>query len=206
MTDVEHLEFLVEEPSAEAGLSLILPRVLGDVTFAIHPYQGKRDLLAKLPMRLRAYVRWIPASVRIVVLVDRDNDDCYNLKANLEQIAMNAGLSTASSRASSTSDYQVLNRIAIEELEAWYFGDWEAVRVAYPRVSASTTRRARYRDPDGIPGGTWEAFERVLKQAGYFKGGLGKITAAREIAPNMDPAHNRSASFQVLYQALLRLN
>ena len=32
--------------------------------------------------------------------------------------------------------WQVVNRIAIEELQAWHFGDWEAARQAnpYPRA------------------------------------------------------------------------
>lgn len=33
--------------------------------------------------------------------------------------------------------WQLVNRIAIEELEAWYFGDWEAVRTAYPRIPST---------------------------------------------------------------------
>jgi hypothetical protein len=38
----EHLEILAEEPSMEAFLHALLPRLLGDAaSFAIHPYQGK---------------------------------------------------------------------------------------------------------------------------------------------------------------------
>jgi hypothetical protein len=32
----------------------------------------------------------------------------------------------------------VVNRLAIEELEAWYFGDWEAVRAAYQSSAGRT--------------------------------------------------------------------
>jgi hypothetical protein len=64
---------------------------------------------------------------------------------------------------------------------------------------------ARYRDPDAIAGGTWEAFERVLRQSGYFRGGLRKVEAARTIAPHIDPARNTSRSFQVLRDALVEL-
>ena len=99
--------------------------------------------------------------------------------------------------------FTIVNRIAIEELEAWYFGDWEAVRTAYPRVSQNVSRRARFRNPDAIAGGTWEAFERTLQRHGYFKEGLRKIEAARSIAQYLDPASNTSRSFQVLRDALL---
>ena len=49
-----HLEILVEESSVEAALQNLLPRILGEaVSFSIHPFQGKRDLLKKLAARLR---------------------------------------------------------------------------------------------------------------------------------------------------------
>jgi hypothetical protein len=96
----------------------------------------------------------------------------------------------------------VLNRIAIEELEAWYFGDWTAVREVYPKLPATVPNRAKYRDSDRISGGTWEAFERLCQKAGYFKTGLRKIEAAALIGPRIVPARNRSRSFQVLRDAL----
>jgi hypothetical protein len=36
-------------------------------------------------------------------------------------------------------------------------------------------KKAAYRVPDEITGVTWERFERILKTAGYFGGGLPKI-------------------------------
>ncbi len=35
--------------------------------------------------------------------------------------------------------YVVVNRLAIEELQAWYFGDWEAVSRGVPQGSADRT-------------------------------------------------------------------
>lgn len=87
-----------------------------------------------------------------------------------------------------------MNRIAIEELEAWFFGDIQALRAAYPRLSANLGQRERYRDPDAIPGGTWECLERELRQVGYHKGGLQKIALARDVARHMQPERNRSQS------------
>ena len=101
--------------------------------------------------------------------------------------------------------YTVVNRIVIEELEAWYFGDWAAVRQAYPRVAATIPKKAKYRLPDGIAGGTWEHFEQIMKRAGYFKGGLRKIEAARQIAPYFDPAQNRSPSFNAMARVIAEL-
>lgn len=199
---VIHVEFLVEEPSMEAFLRELLPHLLGAVHFEIRTFQCKDDLLKRLPDRLRGY-SWITEEYRIVALVDRDDDDCQQLKRELEGHAAQAGLPTRTQPRQ--GHVAVINRIAIEELEAWYFGDWEAVCAAYPRVSASVPRREGYRNPDAIAGGTWEAFERVLQRSGYFKGGLRKIEAARSIAPHIDPARNRSRSFQVFRDSLLEL-
>ncbi len=192
-----HLEFLVEEPSLEALLHALLPRLLPQgCTFAIHPFQGKPDLIGRLEQRLRGYAAWLPSDWRIVVVVDRDDEDCRELKQKLESIARRAGLRTRT--AAQGAAWQVVNRIAIEELEAWYFGDWDAVRAAYPRVPPNIPAKKQYRNPDAIQGGTWEAFERILQKAGYFQGGLRKIEAARTVAARMDPARNTSQSFRKL--------
>jgi hypothetical protein len=196
---IEHLEILVEEPSAEAALRALLPRFLGSVTFEVHPHGGKQSLLQKLPDRLRGYAAWIPETWRIVVVIDRDDDDCVALKRQLEKIATKAAVVT---RSSNNKVFALVNRIAIEELEAWYFGDWEAVRAAYPKVSATIPSKSRYRDPDGISGGTWEAFEQILQAAGYMKGGLRKIEAARTVASRMQPARNTSRSFRSFWNAV----
>ena len=197
----KHLEFLVEEPSMEAFLRVALPRIIpGGCSFRIHAFQGKPNLLRKLSGRLRGYQSWIPSSWRIVVLVDRDDQDCHALKAELERAASLSSLLTRSQAGD--AHWQVANRIVIEELEAWYFGDWEAVRRAYPRVHASIPRRANYRNPDAIGGGTWEAFERVMRKHGYFTTGLRKVEAAEAIATHIDPSRNRSRSFGVFRSVL----
>lgn len=139
-----HLEVLVEEPSMEAFLGALLPRLLpADRSFLLHPFQGKTDLLGKLQDRLRGYAGWLPDDWRVVVVVDRDDDDCV------------------------------------------------------------VAGQAAYRHPDAILGGTWEAFERVLQRHGYFRGGLGKIEAARALGGVVEPSRNRSPSFARFRDALL---
>jgi len=197
---VSHVEVVVEEPSAEAALRILLPKMLGNATFAVHAYTCKSALLKRLPARLCGYTSWLPDDWRIVVVVDRDDDDCNKLKKRLEAMADEAGLATKSKPKSRR--FAVVNRLAIEELEAWYFGDWEAVQKAYPNVNANVPSQAKYRAPDEIKGGTWEAFERVLKAGGYFKTGLRKIEAARSVAEQMDPNRNTSPSFCALRDAL----
>lgn len=198
---LEKLIVFVEEYSMEAALEQLLPKWLGDVEFQIIRFQCKDDLLKHAPARLKGYAAWLPEHWRILVLVDRDDDDCGQLKVRLERMAADAGLLTKTNAAQGQG-FQVVNRIAIEELEAWYFGDWAAVQAAYPRASASVPRKAGFRDPDAIAGGTWEVIERVLKKAGYFSSGLRKLELARSVAGHMDIQRNRSRSFQAFIGAV----
>lgn len=185
----------------ETFLSHVLTRIVGeDATFAVHAYQGKPDLLAKLEGRLRGYAKWLPESARVVVLVDQDRDDCRVLKARLERCAASAGL--ASRTAARGSIWRVVNRIAVEELEAWYFGEWGAVSQAYPRVR-SIYNQAAYRDPDAIAGGTAEALARVLKRGGYFETGLRKVELATQVGRHFDPVSCTSPSFLVFRDAIM---
>jgi hypothetical protein len=196
---LEKLMIFVEEISMEAALEQLMPKLLQDAEFEIFRFQCKDDLLKNLPARLRAYSSWLPPEWAILVLVDRDNSDCRELKQQLEAVAQQSGLST---KTQGSDRFQVVNRIVIEELEAWFFGDWPAVKQAYPRVPDNIPQKSLFRDPDAIKGGTWEALERVLKKAGYFPTGLNKLQCAREVATHMTPDANRSASFQAFVQAI----
>ena len=163
-------------------------------TWRVHAHQGKRDLLDKLPGRLRGYAKMFPGQpgLRVVVLVDRDRADCVLLKKRLEEVAKHAGVPT---RAVNRGNHRALNRIAIEELEAWLLGDIPALAKAYPRVPGTLSARAEFRDPDKIRN-TWEKLEAVLQEHGYHLAGLPKITVARAVARLMTPTENRSPSFR----------
>ena len=191
-----HIEFFLEERSAEVALKIILPKILSDdVDFTFHVSQGKHDLLKNLPTLLKGFSPPISDNRRIMVLIDEDREDCFQLKAQLEAIAHAADFVTKSS-ASQEGDFQVVNRLAIEELEAWFFGDIEALRNAYPRVS----RNAQYQDPDAIENGTSEALWRALRR--YYPKRFPKTKVARKIAKHMEPSRNRSRSFQVFVEGL----
>lgn len=189
-----HLEFLVEEPSAEAALNELVPKIIPGCSFKLHPHQGKNHLLDRLPTKLAGYARWLPQDWYIVVLVDADRADCIKLKRKIIAAGREAKLPGS-----------LLCRIAVEELEAWFLGDVPALAKAYPGVPQTLGSRRRYRNPDAIKGGTWEALEDVLQDAGYFPAGLAKIAAARAIAPHMNVEANSSRSFQVFRDGLRRL-
>jgi hypothetical protein len=199
------LHFYVEELSAEAALVELIPRILDscdppfDYDYDIFSFQGKKDLLHKLPNRLKAYRHRVD-DWRVIVLIDRDSQDCHEIKQRLEDISRDAGCVT---RTANSRQFQIINRIIIEELEAWFFGDIAAMVAAYSGVDPHLAEQEAYRNPDAIKGGTWEQLEMVLKK--HHPGGLEKVRAAEEISRHMNPMQNTSPSFQVFRDALLAL-
>lgn len=69
---------------------------------------------AKLPSLLRGW----PGDAGFVVVCDRDRRDCKEVKGEILEIVQ-------------PYNRPVLVRIACGELEAWYFGDLNAVSEAY---------------------------------------------------------------------------
>ncbi|WP_343747000.1 DUF4276 family protein [Chitinophaga sp.] len=201
-----HYVLFTEELSAEAALLELLPKLidLNQHTFQILVHGGKNDLLKKLPSKLSAMASMVANGYRFIILVDRDKEDCIQLKEQLEKIAQDAGLYTKSN-PTEMGMFSVVNRIVIEELESWFMGDPSAVESAYPGIKRSVFEERRYRIPDAIKGGTCETLERILRRASYFRAGLAKIEAARNISKYMDPDVNRSQSFQYFVEGIRSL-
>ena len=197
------IDVFCEEPSAEAALRNVLPRIVaGRASHKIISFQGKQQMLRRLVHRLRGYAHRIHhENLCVVVLIDNDADDCKELKRRLDDTAVAAGLTTKSA-APPGARFHVVNRVIIEELEAWFFGDVEALRQAYPKVPESLSKKEKYRDPDAITGGTWEALFGELKRVSYYGEYFPKIEVARNVAQHMEPNRNTSRSFQVFRQAI----
>lgn len=196
------IEFLVEEPSAEEALRHVLPKLLrGRARWKLINLGSKYKLLKALPSRLAAYRDRIARGelLRVVVLVDRDTDDCVALTRQLEEMASVAGLATKT-HPDVEGLFHVVNRIAVEELESWFIGDAAALRLAFSSLPTVDVGKGIFRNPDN--GGSWEALHRFLKKHGIYKNSYPKIDAARRIAANLDLQANRSRSFQVFVQGV----
>ncbi len=190
----------VEEPSMKTALEGLLPKLIGDdaASVTIIDHGSKAKLLHDLPNRLQGYAtRTAHENIHVLVLVDRDGDNCADLKNRLEAMAREKSLATKAA-PNANGKFRVVNRIVVEELEAWFFGDVPALCMAYPGVPLALSRRAGFRDPDAITGGTHERLLTVLQKAGHYTAAsrLPKIEVARKIAAAMNPETNISPSFQ----------
>jgi hypothetical protein len=199
---MSRLEVLVEEPSMEEALRHLLPKIIGNrAKWKVINMRNKGRLMKELPNRLRGYKKLMDKGeeIKVIVLVDRDNGNCHDLKQQLEHMARTAGLQTKTAVGTGGAGFQVVNRIVIEELEAWFMGDTAALQCAF-----SSLRSVRFPNSFNNPdnGGTWERLHHFLKQHGIYRNSFPKIDAARNIAKHMEPDRNRSRSFQCFLQGV----
>lgn len=171
--------FLLEERSAKELLDALLPRILPpEVAFQTIPHEGKTDLRNSIPKKLKG---WKEPDAHFVIIHDQDAADCKQLKKELQELCKGSG-------------QDVVIRIACHEMESWYFGDLNAVSLAYGRDLKSYSKKKKYRDPDAIVCPKNELRKLLPEHE--------QIAGARRIAPYMDPEHNTSRSFNILIKSL----
>ncbi|MDO7848443.1 DUF4276 family protein [Hymenobacter sp. M29] len=201
------VEFLVEELSAKAALEQLLPRLLPGCACRVRAFEGWRDLLSQLPALLQGYHRRImqqgESDLRIVVLLDGDGI-CARRKADLEARAKAAGLITKA-MAAPGQVFHVLNRIAVQELEAWWLGDRQAIMAAYEGVKPHHFKGIKERETD-VPLKPSEVLWAVLKQGRHFLAGKQKTRWATDISQHIEPARNNSPSFCAFRDGLAALH
>lgn len=211
-----HIEVLVEDSSGAKLIEVLMPRVIGNTgaehTWRVHPYKGigripkgltvkgdpaKRALLDQLPRVLSGYGR-TPGIDAVVVVVDSDRRDCRTFLAELKALLNQCNPAPTT-----------LFRLAIEEMEAWFFGDRQALMRAYPKAKKDVL--SRYRQ-DSVCG-TWELLadavypggQAAINKVGWPLPGQVKHEWAEKIAPSMDVEANESPSFQKFRDGVRKL-
>lgn len=211
-----HIEVLVEDSSGAKLIETLLPAVIGlhgePHTWRVHSYRGigrlpaglsakadpaKRALLDQLPRSLAGHGR-TPGHDAVVVVLDTDRRDCKDFLNELKALLRRCQPAP-----------NTLFRLAIEEMEAWFLGDRQALLAAYPRAKKDIL--GRYRQ-DSVCG-TWELLadavypggSAAIKRAGWPLPGQLKHEWVEKIGPRMDIEHNLSPSFCKLRDGLRRL-
>lgn len=212
-----HIEILVEDSSGQRLLKEILPKILGAGaeanTWRVHSYRGigrvpkdlqakpdptHRILLDQLPRIFKGYGR-TPGIDAVVVVLDSDKRDCADFLTELKELE----------RKCIPAPIQVMFRLAIEEVEAWYLGDRTALSEAYPHAKKAVLERYVQ---DSVCD-TWELLadaiypggSSAVKKAGWPLPGQLKHEWAEKIGPRLDPDLNQSPSFGKLRDGLRRL-
>lgn len=182
---IEHLVFLLEEPSAQDFLRGILPGIVpGGMTVHFFVFEGKQDLEKQLVRRLKG---WLLPNSQFIVMRDQDSGDCLVIKQHLQTLCALA------------SRPEAVVRIACRELETFFIGDWQAVAQAFGKPGlAAHDRKAKFRNPD-VLGSPSQELRRAIP---HYQ----KRDGARRIAAHLVPDRNRSHSFRVLFQTLRGLS
>ena len=178
------LIFLLEEPSMKHLLDELLPRILPEgVGFQTIPHHGKHDLEKSIPRKLRGWNE--PGDIRFVIVHDQDNKNCIELKRFLLKLCEG-------------TNRPVLVRIACQEMESWYFGDINALAMAYGRPKLrEIISQKKFRVPDNIPYPK-EALYKLIPEHQ-------QIAGAKRVAPYMCIENNTSVSFHVFVDGIRRL-
>ena len=161
-------------------------------------FRGKKDMLKGLQGRFRGYAKW-KLNCNVVVVIDKDREDCTLLKSKIEDKARDCGLLD---KTFGKYPKRLAIRIAMTELEAWFLGDPVAVNRAFPKVQETDLHIKGSVDKILAPA---KRLERVLQRRGYYRTGMPKLQVARLVAEHMNPCKNRSPSFRLLMRTLREL-
>lgn len=204
-----HFEILVEDQSGKKALNILVPKIIGDNnTFNIHQYKGigriprgltstsdagRRILLDQIPRLLRGYAKTFNGypkdyNAAVILVCDLDDKCLKELRAQLFAV-LNACDPAPETRFC----------IAIEEGEAWFLGDHNAIITAYPNAKRAVL--SNYVN-DSVCG-TWETLAEAIYPGGYKmlshmmyqEIGAQKSKWSETISPHMNIDNNMSPSF-----------
>lgn len=202
-----HFEILVEDQSGKKALDILVPKIIGHAhTFRVHSYKGvgriprnmkdtddpsKRILLENLPRLVKGYGKTFAGykeyEAVVILVCDLDRRCLKVFRKELLQ------LDACNPRPETRLCF------AVEEGEAWFLGDLDAVRHTYPKAKEAIL--SSYVS-DSICG-TWEKLAdavypggaRMLSMLGWQAVGAEKSTWAEEIPLHMNVDNNKSRSF-----------
>ena len=214
-----HFEILVEDESGKKALNILIPKLIDhEHTFTVHAYKGigripknlgahedarKRILLTQLPRLLRGYGNTFTNypenySAAVILVCDLDDKCLKDFRRELDAILQGC-----------TPRPRTRFCIAIEEGEAWLFGDIPAIKKAYPEAKNAVL--SSYHN-DSICG-TWEKLAdalfpggaAALSAKGWQAVGEAKSVWAERITPHMDVNNNKSPSFAYFRSKIFEL-
>ena len=182
-----NLVCFTEERSAKEMLEIVLPKILTDNCrlFAVISFEGKQDLQKNIQFKLQHYN--IP-DTKFLIMRDQDSGNCKEIKQQLLQKIINSGKKDVS-----------IVRIACHELESFYLGDLEAVKLGLKLNNTPSQNNSKYRNPDNLANAKQEL--RRITQQQYQT-----VSGSRAIAPFLKlDGTNKSSSFGFLLSGIGQL-
>lgn len=207
-----HFEILVEGQTELTALSILIPKIVGDYgapnTWKIHKHRGvgrlpdnpqerpnphDPTLLHQLPAKLRAYSKNQDPTMAVIVLLDLDDKDKDELNTQLNTLLEYC-----------EAGFEAEFKFAVEELEAWYMGDRNALLMFNPEIRQNILNNY-------IQDSICDTWEELAKADSPFVLTQGKRNSAtqekkkewsKKIPLHMDVNNNLSPSFNEFTQCL----
>lgn len=174
---------LLEEDSARIVVEALAVKLgIDDARLVAIPHQGLADLKKSIRNKLS---NWRSHSLpRFVILRDNDQAACKVSKGEILDLIPPHTVDRAKVR------------VVMQELEAWYFGDLQAIEAAgLIKNGAQYARKAKFRNPDAIQNPKKELRKLIVPYPG-------QTDMARRFVKHMDVGRNSSTSFRHFCAAL----
>lgn len=215
-----HFDIFIEDISGKYIVDILLDKLLPKegYTYRVHSYRGcgklPINLSSALEIRTSTLLNNVPRLINgfintyknipnyrsvFIVLTDCDNRQCADFKLQIVNAINSYSLIPFEN---------TIVCIAIEEMEAWLLGDFEAILRAYP--NASQREYSTYVQ-DSICG-TWEKLAKIIdeklynkkmKDASFYVVGEKKCEWANNITPFMNIRNNSSPSFNYFIRKII---
>ena len=215
-----HFEILIEDESGKQMLNILMPKIISENdTFKVIGYKGigrlpknltsnsdvkTRILLEQLPRLLKGYGKTFSGynstyKATVIVICDLDDKCLKTFRGELFNI-----LNLCNPKPETRFCF------AIEEGEAWFLGDINAIELAYPEIKKSVLNNY---ENDSICG-TWELLADAIYSGGsqalskqeWYIIGAEKSAWAKNISLHMDVENNSSPSFRYFYKKIRELS
>lgn len=215
-----HFDIFIEDISGECLTDIVMRKILPKegFTYTINHYKGCGKLpenqSTALDIRTKTLLNNVPRlidgfinryrnlqdyRVVFVIVTDNDNRNCSDFKSQILHSINGQSLIPLE---------EIIVCLAIEEMEAWLLGDFEAIKSAYP--NANRREYSTYVQ-DSICG-TWEKlakvidekfYKRKLMNAAFYIVGEKKSEWASNIAPYFSIDKNLSPSFNYFLRKIM---
>lgn len=176
----------VEGKADKILLDTLLPKLLPEgVGHQVVPFDGKQDLEKQIERKMRC---WMEPGARFLVMRDKDQGDCKQLKKRLLGLCKSSGKTA------------YLVRIACHEMESFFLGDLAAVEAGMAVNGLQKQQVSKkFREPDAL-GNAKQELERLTKDT------YAEISGTRAIAPHLKlDGSNASTSFCHLISGIAKL-
>ena len=176
---------LTEELSIKEFLEVFIEKNFPCINFRVFAHRGYTHLQKEMRNKLRSFRAIYQQNVQFIILHDKDDNNCIELKGKLSDLANEGDI----------RDFTI--RIVCSELESWYLGDLRALDIIQGSNYHSMQMKEKYRAPDNLQ----KPSQELMKIFPAYE----KVKHSKEYGRHLNISDNRSHSYNVFIATLQNL-